>query len=145
MRKLLTILFAGLFYIFLFPITVLILMFGPIMSLNDLLDIFKYESPRLALGLAVIVLFGFILFISMRVNSLKWIYRKFPVLLPFLQMCFITFFALQLGVEFANLWADKMMYSKGIAAFLAIFTFVLGRLFLSYWYYKYPISYKIYK
>jgi hypothetical protein len=145
MRKLLSILFAGSFYIFIFPITVLILIIGPLMSLTDLLDIFKYEAPRLALGLAVIVIFGFILYLSMRVNSLKWIYRKFPVLLPFLQMCFISFFALQLGVEFANLWADDMMYPKGVAAFLVIIAFVLGRMFLSYWYYKYPISYKIHK
>ncbi|MCQ6281303.1 hypothetical protein [Bacillus sp. EB600] len=145
MKRLIRLLFAGLFYIFLFPVTVFLVIFGPIMSFSDLSDVFKYQAPRLALSLPVLVFLGFVLFLSMKVNSLKWIYKKFPVLLPFLQMCFLSLFALQVGLEFANLWADNNFYPKSAAIVLAILSFAIGRLFMSYWYYKYPISYKIHK
>ena len=123
----------------------LLLIFGPMMTFSDLSNVFKYDAPRLALGLPVLVILGFILFLSMKVPSIKWIYKKFPVLLPFLQMGYLALFALQVGLEFANLWADNNVYSKTVGLVLAILSFVVGRIFLSYWYYKYPISYKIHK
>ncbi|MDQ6598113.1 hypothetical protein [Bacillus salipaludis] len=145
MKKLISLLFAFLFYIILFPFTALILILGPIITVSDLSNVFKYEVPKLAFGLPALVLLGFILFLSMKVSSLKWIYKKFPVLLPFLQMGYLSFLALQIGLEFANLWADNNAYPKGVAIVLALLSFVVGRIFLSYWYYKYPISYKIHK
>lgn len=145
MKKILTFFWALLFYIFLFPVTVLIIVFGPLMTFWDLMDVYKYEAPRLALGLAVLCFLGFILFLSMKYSSLKWIYKKFPVLLPFFQMCFISLFAMQVGLEFANLWADKLVYGKGIAIGLSVLSILIGRVFLSYWYYKYPISHKLFR
>lgn len=145
MKKLIGLLFTILFYIFLYPITVLILIFGPIMTISDIFDIFKYNAPQMPLTLTGVCILGFILYLSMRVNSLRWIYKRIPVLLPCLQMGFIALFSLQVGLELANLWADNEVYSKGVAAVLALIAFVAGRAFLSYWYYKYPISYKVHK
>lgn len=145
MKKWITLLFASLFYIILFPTTAFLVIFGPLVTFSDLSDVFKYDAPRTAFGLLALVFIGGILFLSMKIPSIKWIYKKFPVLLPFLQMCYLTLFALQVGLEFANLWADNNVYPKMVALVLTILSFVVGRIFLSYWYYKYPISYKIHK
>jgi hypothetical protein len=145
MKKLITLLFAIPFYIFLFPITALVIIIGPLVTISDLSDVFKYSVPKLPLTFPGLFLIGFILFLSMKVDTLKWIYKKFPVLLPTVQMGFLMLFALQVGLEFSNLWADNNVYPREIALVLALLSFVVGRIFLSYWYYKYPISYKIHK
>jgi hypothetical protein len=144
-KKILAFFWALLFYIFLFPITMLIIVIGPLMTYLDLLEVYKYEAPRISLGLPALCFLGIILFLSMKYSSLKWIYKKFPVLLPFLQMCFISLFAMEIGLQFANLWADKLVYGKGIAIGLSVLSIILGRMFLSYWYYKYPISHKVFR
>ncbi|RHW42690.1 hypothetical protein D1B31_03625 [Neobacillus notoginsengisoli] len=145
MKNVLRIIFTILFYVLIFPITVLIIVVGPLMSFTDLIDVFKYEAPRTVFPIPMIICFGFILFLSMQFEPLRWIYKKVPVLLPFLQMCFIMFLVLEIGVEFANLWADHGMIPRTAAIILSILTVVLGRAFLSYWYYKYPISFKVQK
>jgi hypothetical protein len=141
MKKIIKFLWSLFFYIILFPITVLVIVFGPLMTFFDLLDVYKLGAPRLGLGLGGIALLGFLLFLSMKYHS--WLYRKFPVLLPFFQMCFVSFIVMELSLTFANLWADKMMIGKTVAIVLSVLSILLGRAFLSYWYYKYPISYKM--
>ncbi|WP_102261186.1 hypothetical protein [Mesobacillus jeotgali] len=143
MKKIIKFLWALFFYIFLFPVTILVIVFGPLMTFLDLLDVYKLEAPRLGMGLGVIAFLGFILFLSMKYHSLSWIYRKFPVLLPFFQMCFVSFIVMDLSLTFANLWADRMIIGKTVAIGLSVLTILIGRAFLSYWYYKYPISYKM--
>ncbi|MCA1054204.1 hypothetical protein LCM10_04330 [Rossellomorea aquimaris] len=143
MKKIIKIAWALFYYIFLFPVTAFIIVFGPLMTFLDLLDVYKLEAPRLGLGLGMIAFMGFILFLSMKYHSLNWIYRKFPVLLPFFQMCFVSLIAMDLSLTFANLWADRMVIGKAVAIGLSLLTILLGRSFLSYWYYKYPISFKM--
>ncbi|WP_114571936.1 hypothetical protein [Exiguobacterium flavidum] len=143
MKKIIRILWALFFYVLLFPVSILMIVIGPLMSFTDMLDVYKLGAPRLDLGLSIIAIVGFILFLSMKYSSLNWIYRKFPVLLPFFQMCFLSFIIMQISLMFANLWADDMLIGKTVAMGLTILTIVIGRVFLSYWYYKYPISYKM--
>jgi hypothetical protein len=143
MKKIMKLLWSLFFHIFLFPVTALIIVFGPLMTFLDLLDVYKLEAPRLGMGLGVIAFLGFILFLSMKYHSLNWIYRKFPVLLPFFQMCFVSFIVMDLSLTFANLWADRLVIGKAVAIGLSVLTILLGRAFLSYWYFKYPISYKM--
>ncbi|MEI5905546.1 hypothetical protein WAK64_00515 [Bacillus spongiae] len=142
MKKIIKFLWSLLFYILPFPFTVFIIVFAPLMSLY-LLEVYKLEAPRLGIGFNVIALLGFILFLSMKYYSLNWIYRKFPVLLPFFQMCFVALIVIDLSLMFANLWADGMVIGKAVAIGLSVLTILLGRAFLSYWYFKYPISNKM--
>ncbi|MEI5905867.1 hypothetical protein WAK64_02145 [Bacillus spongiae] len=138
--------FAGLFLFGLILYIVVALVFGPLITFLDLLDVYKLEAPRLGMGMGLegIAFFGFILFISMKSRELKLeIYGKIPVLLPFFQMCFVSLIVMELSLTFANLWADRMVIGKAVAIGLSVLTILLGRAFLSYWYYKYPISYKM--
>jgi hypothetical protein len=66
-------------------------------------------------------------------------------LIPLLQMFFITLIGIELAIFFANLWADKLVYGKGMAISLSILSILIVRVYLSYWYSKYPISYKVHK
>ncbi|WP_079504955.1 hypothetical protein [Mesobacillus jeotgali] len=143
MKKIFNFLWALVFYVLLFPFTILVIVFGPLMTFLDLIDVYKLEAPRLGFGLGAIAFLGFILFLSMRYPSLNWLYRKFPVLLPFFQMCFVSFIVMDLSLAFANLWADRMIIGKTVAIGLSVLSILIGRAFLSYWYYKYPISYKM--
>jgi hypothetical protein len=115
------------------------------MEFPVLMEIYRLETPRAGLTLSVISLMGILLFLSYRYPRLGWLYRKFPVLIPLLQMFFITLAGIELAIFFANLWADNLLYSKGVAIFLSIVSVMIVRFYLSYWYSKYPISYKVHK
>jgi hypothetical protein len=65
--------------------------------------------------------------------------------MPLLQMFFITLVGIEVAIFFANLWADKLLISEGFAILLTVLSIVIVRLYLSYWYWKYPISYKVHK
>lgn len=144
MRKIFAIASALLYYC-LFPCILIIVVFGPLMELDVLMEIYKYDAPRLALGIGVTWFVGLLLFLSFKYRRLEWLYRKFPVLIPFLQMCFIMLVGIEVALFFANLWADSQIISKGLSITLSIISIVLARVYLSYWYYKYPISYKVHK
>ncbi len=136
----------GIFFnVILFPMCLFLVVFGPFVMFTDLLDIYKLGAPRSGMSFGVIWLIGLVLYLSMRFESMNWLYRKFPVSLPLVQMCFISLLALEVSITCANLWADKMLYGKGIAIFLSVVFFLAGRAFLSYWYYKYPVSYQALK
>ena len=136
---------GALFYYLLYPFVVLLIFFGPIMELPTLLEIYQNDAPRLGMPLGMLAFMGFLLLLSYRIHRLGWLYRKLPVTMPLLQMCFISLVGVEIGISFANLWADQQLISKGIAILLSIISFVMARLYLSYWYYKYPISYKVHK
>lgn len=144
MGKLFAILGATLYY-FLYPFIILIIVLGPLMEYDYLTDIYELEAPRNVLGIGGVCFFGFLLLLSYRVKRLGWLYRKVPVFLPFLQMCFIMLVGFEFALFFANLWADKGIFGKGCALTLSILSILLARAYLSYWYTKYPISYKVHK
>ncbi|MGE7664599.1 hypothetical protein ACQKMN_02675 [Ureibacillus composti] len=144
MGKFFAIIGAIAFYLF-YPLLLLVIVFGPIMEFSILLDIYQLGAPRAGMTLGVLAFLGFLLFLSYKIPRLGWLYRKLPVFMPFLQICFITLIGIELGIFFANMWADKQLFSKGVAILLTIISIVVLRLYLSYWYYKYPISYKVHK
>ena len=144
MGKLLAIFGAFAYYIC-YPFVLLFVLFGPIMEFPVLLEIFRLGSPREGLTLGLLSFIGVLLFLSYRYTRLGWLYRKFPVMIPLLQMFFITLIGIELAIFFANLWADKLVYGKQIAIALSILSLLIVRIYLSYWYSKYPISYKVHK
>jgi len=144
MGKLLAI-FGAIAYYLCYPFVLLFVLFGPIMEFPVLLEIFRLGSPREGLTLGLLSFIGVLLFLSYRYPRLGWLYRKFPVMIPLLQMFFITLIGIELAIFFANLWADKLVYGKQIAIALSILSLLIVRIYLSYWYSKYPISYKVHK
>jgi hypothetical protein len=144
MGKLFAILGAIAYYLC-YPFVLIIVLLGPLMEFPVLLEIFRLESPRAGLTLGALGFIGLLLFLSYKYPRLGWLNRKFPVLMPLLQMFFITLAGIELAIFFANLWADKFVYGKGTAIALSIISLILVRVYLSYWYSKYPISYKVHK
>lgn len=144
MKKLFAI--AGtIIYYLIYPLVLIMVIMGPIMEFDVLRDVYKYNAPRSALGLWLTCFIGFMLFLSFKYSRLTWLYRKFPVLIPFLQMCLVMLAGIELALFCANLWADNQTFSKGIAITLSVISIAGARAYLSYWYYKYPISYKVHK
>ncbi|WP_368504367.1 hypothetical protein AB3N04_01380 [Alkalihalophilus sp. As8PL] len=141
-RLLKGLLFLG--FIPLYLITLLILLFGPVMTFSDILSVNKYQVPKTDL-LPLLFFISFILYLSARIKTFKKIYHKIPVLWPLCQMLFIGTTGFALGLFFMNLWAENEVISRPIAIVLAIISVLLTRLFLSYWYKKYPISVKMFK
>jgi hypothetical protein len=80
------------------------------------------------------------LYLSMRVKRLRGIYNWCPVLLPAFQMAFIMLTATSVALVIMNLWADDLLFPKAVAIAGAAICLLAGRAFMSYWYYKYPIS-----
>jgi len=144
MKKLFTLLGNILYYCF-FPFILIIIVFGPLMEFDVLLEVYQLGAPRLAFGIGTTCFIGCILFLSFRYSRLAWLYHKFPVLIPFFQMCFVMLVGIEIALFFANLWADTQMISKGVAVTLSVISIIVVRTYLSYWYYKYPISYKVHK
>ena len=144
MGKLFAILGAIAYYLF-YPLLLIIIIFGPMMEMDVLLEIYDLDSPRGGLTLGLMAFLGILLFLSYKYPRLGWLNRRFPVLMPLLQMFFITLVGIELAIFFANLWADKQLFSRGIAIFLSTISIIMVRLYLSYWYSKYPISYKVHK
>lgn len=130
-------------FFLMFLIIILLLVFLPGFNLSDMLDVAKYGAPRQALPF--IILFGIsgMLYLSMRLQSLRSIYLRYPVLMPALQMGFIMTAVTNISLMIMNLWADNLVISKTVAITGAIFVILLGRVFISYWYYKYPVSLKM--
>jgi len=115
------------------------------MEFDVLREIYKLESPRGGLTLWAMTFLGFLLFLSYRYPRLGWLYRRYPVLIPLLQMFFVTLVGIEAAIFFANLWADKQLIGKGTSIVLSIISILVVRVYLSYWYSKYPISYKVHK
>ena len=144
MSKFFAILGAIAYYLF-YPILLIMIIFGPLMEFPVLLEIYQLGSPRVGLSLGLVAFFGILLFLSYKYPRLGWLNSRFPVLIPLLQMFFITLAGIEMAIFFANLWADKLMYGKGIAIVLSTLSILIVRVYLSYWYCKYPISYKVHK
>ena len=144
MKRLFSLL-GSIFYYCFFPCVLIIVIFGPLMEFDILMEIYQLGAPRLDFGIGVTCFIGFLLFLSFRYTRLAWLYQKFPVLIPFLQMCFVMLVGIEVALFFANLWADTQIISKGVAVTLSVISIILVRAYLSYWYYKYPISYKVHK
>lgn len=144
MGKLFAILGAIAYYLF-YPLLLIMIIFGPIMEFPILLEIYQLGSPRGGLSLGLVAFFGILLFLSYKYPRLGWLNRRFPVLMPLLQMFFITLVGIEMAIFFANLWADKLFYGKEIAILLSTISILIVRVYLSYWYSKYPLSYKVHK
>ena len=136
---------GAILYYLLFTIILIVVVFGPLMEFDVLMDVYKYNAPKAAFGIGATCFVGFMLFLSFKYSRLKWLYIKFPVLIPFFQMCLIMLAGIEMALLFANLWADNQTFHKGIAITLSIISIAAARAYLSYWYYKYPISYKVHK
>jgi hypothetical protein len=115
------------------------------MEFPVLMEIFKLGAPRGGLTLGLLAFLGLLLFLSYKYQRLGWLNRRFPVLIPFFQMSFFTLAGIEIAIFFANLWADKLIYGKGIAITLSTLSIIVVRVYLSYWYSKYPISYKVHR
>ncbi|WP_088087561.1 hypothetical protein [Bacillus sp. OV166] len=144
MSKLFAILGAIAYYLC-YPFVLIFILIGPLMEFPVLLEIFRLSTPRAGLTLDLLAVLGVLLFLSYRFPRLGWLNRQFPVLIPLLQMFFITLIGIEVAIFFANLWADKLVYGKGMAIALSILCLITVRFYLTYWYSKYPISYKVHK
>jgi hypothetical protein len=121
------------------------LVVGPILFFSESIEVYKLGVPRIDVPPGIIIFIGIVLYASMAIPGFRYIYEKIPVLIPFFQMCFLMFTATGLGLFFLNGWADRLMFPKTVALFLTIATYALIRLYMSFWYYKYPISFKVRK
>ncbi|MFB3167432.1 hypothetical protein P5G62_009945 [Neobacillus sp. 179-C4.2 HS] len=144
MGKLFAIIGAIAYYLC-YPFLLIMIILGPIMEFPVLLEIYRLETPRAGMTISVMSFLGILLFLSYKYPRLGWLYRKFPVLVPLLQMFFLTLAGIEFAIFFANLWADKLLYSKEVAILLSVLSVLIVRIYLSYWYRKYPISYKVHK
>lgn len=138
----------GIFFLIFIPfylLILLLLLFGPLMSFSEILAVIKYEVPKDNIYLTILFLISFTLYISVRIRLFRKIYEKIPVLWPLSQMLFIVTMGLSIGLFFMNLWAENEVISKSAAIALAIISFLVARVFMSYWYGKRPISVKMFK
>ncbi|MEK3916340.1 hypothetical protein [Paenibacillus sp. FSL H7-0331] len=114
--------------------------FGPLYFIFVSIKVFVLEVPLANFTFNILFLIGILFYASMVIPKIRTIYDGLPVLIPFFQMCFLMLIASVFGLEFLNSWADNQMLSKAGAVLSAIITYVLIRLLMSYWYYKFPIS-----
>ncbi|OLO37924.1 hypothetical protein BTR23_13395 [Alkalihalophilus pseudofirmus] len=135
----------ALFFLPIFFLIFLFLLFAPLMAFFDIKSVIEHGVPKYNIYFVALFLISFTLYLSVRVRSFRKIYEFIPVLWPLSTMLFITTMGLAFGLLFMNLWAENEVISKGIAIFLSIFSFILVRMFMSYWYKKYPISVKMFK
>jgi hypothetical protein len=144
MGKFFAIIGAIAYYLF-YPFVLIFILFGPLMEFPILLEIYRIEAPRAGITLGLLSFIGILLFLSYKYPRLGWFYRKFPVMMPLLQMFYITLVGIEVAIFFANLWADKLLLGKGVAIGLSVLSIIIVRFYLSYWYGKYPISSKVHK
>src|SRR4051812_45551456 len=100
MGKIFAILGAIAYYLC-YPFVLIFVLLGPIMEFPVLLEIFRLGSPREGLTLGLLGFIGTLLFLSYRYPRLGWLNKKFPVLMPLLQMFFITLVGIELAIFFA--------------------------------------------
>jgi hypothetical protein len=127
----------------LFPFVLLIVFFAPMMCLSEGLHMLSSGAPANVFPLAGVGLIGMYLFMSMRWQRMRILYSKIPVLLPGLQIAFIMFALLDTADIVIQAWADHEAFPKSAVMILSAILLVLGRLYLSYWYAKHPISSKV--
>ncbi|WLR43405.1 hypothetical protein LC087_04290 [Bacillus carboniphilus] len=132
-------------FLLLYILFFLVLLFSPFMSLADIIAVIEHEAPKENYYFALLFVISLILYLSMRVSLFRKIYLKMPVLWPLSQMVFIMLVGLSFGLFFMNLWAENAIISKTIAISLTVISILLVRVFMSYWYKKYPISVKMFK
>ncbi len=128
-----------------FLIILLLLLLAPITAFFDIKGVIDHGVPASNVYFIMLFLISFTLYLSVRVRVFKKIYEKIPVLWPLSQMLFITIIGLAFGLMFMNLWAENEVFSKTVAVALTVLSFLVARVFLSYWYKKYPISVKMFK
>ncbi|GAF64873.1 hypothetical protein BTS2_1769 [Bacillus sp. TS-2] len=129
----------GFFYLFFFFI-VITLIAGPFFVIREITVMLSTGIPS---GTDYFFIIGFcslILFISISVRRYHWIYEKFPILWPALQMGLFMFIAFGLGATFINAWAENNIPTKSLALFLSLFSFLVARALMSYWFYRYPAA-----
>ncbi|MEC2072571.1 hypothetical protein [Alkalihalophilus marmarensis] len=127
------------FYPFFFFIAVSILI-GPFLAIDDIRTMLQYGTPTGSVYLFMIGLCSFFLYLSIRIETLSWIYTKWPILWPILQMGLFMLIGLGLGATFLNSWAEHNFPSKGFAIFLAIISFIGVRVLMSWWFHRHPAS-----
>lgn len=132
-------------YIPLYLLVLIMLLFTPVMSFSDLLAVAKYEVPKDNPYFILLFIISFILYLSVRIQLFRKLYQKIPVLWPLTQMLFIVTIGLAVGLFFMNMWAENEVISRGMAIILSVISFLLARAFMAYWYWKYPISVKMFK
>ncbi|MBM4764860.1 hypothetical protein [Bacillus sp. B15-48] len=121
------------------------LVFSPFMAVSEIAAIINYEAPKDNVYFVLLFFISLIMYLSVRIQSFRKIYERYPVLWPLSQMIFISLVGLAFGMFFMNLWAENEVISKPVAIILTMISFVLARVFMSYWYEKYPISTKMFK
>lgn len=127
----------------LMALTILLLIFLPLIHIDYIRDVIKLDSPREATPIIVLFVLSSLIYFSLRVKVFRKIYHWFPFLLPVLQIAFIMTVSTDIGLMFMNLWADHGVISKGLAITGTILSVIAGRAYMSYWYYKYPVKFHI--
>ncbi|MCK0472825.1 hypothetical protein [Halalkalibacter sp. APA_J-10(15)] len=129
---------VGFYPLFFFAVICLVL--GPFMAIDDIRATLQYGTPHGAYYLFMIGFCSFFLYLSIRIETLQWIYYKLPILWPVLQMCLFMLMATGLGATFLHHWAEHNFPSKGVAITLAIVSFVVVRIVMSWWFARHPAS-----
>lgn len=115
-------------------------LFLPFITLQEISQVIAYEVPAANSPFTVHAVFSFWFYLALRVPFLYRIYSKIPVLIPLLQMLLLTSVVLNTGLAFLNGWADQALYSKTTAIILMILSVISGRVLMSWWYTKNPLS-----
>lgn len=113
---------------------------SPFMAISDIRSMLTYETPQASIYLFMIGAGGFILYLSLRLEGGRWIYQKWPILWPVLQMAFFMLIGTGLAATFLNSWAENNFPSKGLAITLGIISFIGARVLMSYWFYRHPAA-----
>ncbi len=133
----------GIFYnIFMILIYFLIFM-GPFLMLSEGMEVIKTGVPKEVLPLASIGILGLLVYTNMKVSFFRGPFNKFPVLTPLCHIMFLIFVITDIFLIVLNGWAEYDYYNRTVAIILAISVLIVGRLFMSYWYTKHPISLKL--
>ncbi|MCU6797576.1 hypothetical protein OB236_36170 [Paenibacillus sp. WQ 127069] len=98
------------------------------------------EAPGIDFPFTIPFFIGLIVYASMITPIVRNMYDGSPALISLFQLCFLMLVTSVIGLHFLNAWADNQLLTKTNAVLITIITYVLLRLCISYWYYKYPIS-----
>lgn len=138
--------FAALVGVFFYPIFIFLVFatyIEPLMTFDNIRAVMSSEAPKSVTPLVIFFLMSLAIYLAIRFQSLGHIFRKMPVLLPAAQMALVSAFTLDIGLRAMNLWADGGVISERLAVAAVVASFLVGRAFLSYWYFKHPISSKL--
>ncbi|MFP7492991.1 hypothetical protein SFC66_04305 [Terribacillus saccharophilus] len=141
LKRLLGSTFAAFYFIFPMGIVYLLLIFTPLMFYSDVSAIRSsgFAGPNTSISLIAVA--GLITGISLLVPALRRVYDVFPWLFSFIKIFFLSFVILNLGIAILNYGYEVNNPTRHVLFYILMVVFVLiGRLALSYYFWKKPVN-----